>query len=68
MNRRFKMPMLAVLLVCLCTLGVKGGHAYAQERTEWRALFPEATASAFWRWWCPWSIPKGRRVRTGAIS
>lgn len=68
MNRRLKMSMFAVLLVCLCSLGEKGVSAYSRERAAWAELHRHGSVASFWRYWRPWIITRGKRVRTGCIS
>lgn len=68
MNRRLKMSMFAVLLVCLCSLGEKGVSAYSRERAAWVKMFPNAQVSYFWHFWRPWFPTRGKRIQTGAIS
>lgn len=70
MNRRLKMSMFAVLLLALAgTVAETGGAHFRREWAAWRGSDPAVSRVAFFWWhWRPWTVTRGKRLRTGLMS
>lgn len=70
MNRRLKMSMFAVLLLALVgTVAESGGAHFKREWAAWQVGVPSVSCAAFFWWnWRPWTITRGKRLRTGLMS